>query len=307
MNINRALKNNRLMKAVTGMSVNEFQELAEDFEREFEKEKQLNYKEGFKKAKRKRKPGGGRKGRLKIMHEKLFFILFYFKCYPTFDLLGLIFDLDKSNANRNVHKLIPILEKTLGEAIVLPKREIHSMEELLETFPEVRDLFLDGTERPTQRPKDKDKQKKNYSGRKKRHTKKNIIIANEEKEIIYLGPTVGGKKHDYGEFKDDFPTEHPPQDCPTIWVDLGFTGIEKDYPELDVVMPKKKPKGGKLTDEEKVINKLIRSIRILVEHAIGGVKRFRIISDIFRNKIDRFDDKVMEIACGLWNYHLVYS
>ena len=177
-------------------------------------------------------------------------------------------------------------------------------------FPEVMDLFIDATERQIQRPKDRDKQKENYSGKKKCHTKKNTVISDEDKKIRYLGPTVEGKKHDYGGFKDEFPTEPPPMPSPTIfrvWTDLGYMGIEKDFPELNVIIPKKKPKGKELTKEEKVINKLISGVRVKVEHAIRGVKRFRITSEIFRNKIDNFDDEVMKIACGLWNYHLLHS
>ena len=312
MDMQRAVRDGRLMKAVTGMSAKEFESLAEDFENELEREMRLQYDEAVKKGKRERKPGGGRKGILENGCEKLFFTLFYFKCYPTFDLLGLIFDLDRSNACRNVHKLIPIIEKILGEAMVMPKRKTHTIEELFEIFPEVQDLFIDATERPTQRPQDEDEQKENYSGKKKRHTKKNTIISDEDKEIRYLGPTVEGKKHDYGSFNDEFPTEPPPgipppQEDMRFWTDLGYIGIENEYPWLNTIMPKKKPKGGELTEDEKSVNKMISGIRIKVEHAIGGVKRFGIVSDVFRNKTDNFDDKVMEISCGLWNYHLLCS
>ncbi|ODS38427.1 hypothetical protein BEH94_01905, partial [Candidatus Altiarchaeales archaeon WOR_SM1_SCG] len=299
MNISRALKDNRLMKAVTGMSINELQELTKDFERKFEKEKQSKYKEGLKNGKRKRKPGGGRTGQLKTTNEKLFFILLYFKCYPTFDLLGLMFDLNRSNANRNVQKLLPILEKTLGEVMVLPKRKIRTIKELFEMFPEVHHLFIDATERSIPRPKDNDKRKKNYSGKKKRHTKKNTVITDENREVRYLGPTIEGKKHDYGGFKDEWWGIPQPPAISCFWTDLGYLGIEKDFPDLNVMMPKKKPKGKELTDDEKGMNKLISGVRVVVEHAIGGVKRFRIVSDIFRNKIKGFDDKVMEISCGL--------
>lgn len=313
MNLNAALNNDRLMKGVTGMSVKEFKRLADDFGRELENEGQLRYGRGFKTGRRQRKPGGGRKGVLKTAYEKLFFILFYFKCYPTFDLLGFMFDFNRSNACRSVQKLTPRLERTLGREMVLPKREIHTLKELLETIPEVRDLLVDGTERPIQRPKDNEKQKKNYSGKKKRHTKKNTIISGKDKRIHYLGPTVEGKKHDYGTFKEEFPDKPPPKPPPDtpqhdlrLWMDLAYLGIERDYPWLNVAMPKKKPKGGELTPEEKTINKQTSSIRVKVEHAIGGVKRFGIVSNTFRNKSDKFNDKAMELACGLWNYHLTY-
>ena len=44
-------------------------------------------------------------------------------------------------------------------------------------------------------------------------------------------------------------------------------------------------------------------MRIVVEHVICGVKRCRIVKDVFRNTKDKFDDLVMEIACGLHNTH----
>lgn len=302
-NINKAFGNNRLMKSVTGMSTREFEQLSADFGKELEKDKQSRYKKGLKKGDRQRKPGGGRKGNLKTLEQKLFFVLFYFKCYPTFDLLGFLFDLNRSNSLRAIQRLTNILEKTLGRKMVLPKREIHGPEELFKLFPGLKDILIDGTERPIQRPKNRNKQKKNYSGKKKRHTRKNLIITDKDKKVGYLSPTVEGKKHDYKMFKDEFPLGTIPEDV-KLWTDLGFIGIEKDYPNLNVMMPKKKPKGKKLTGKEKANNKVISGFRVKVEHAIGGIKRLRITTDKFRNKTYKFNDKVMLIACGLWNYHL---
>ncbi len=305
MKVQQALKGDRLMKGVTGMSVREFQELEKKFGKSLEKEKELRYDKDLKEGERERQPGGGRKGNLITVADKLFFILFYFKCYPTFDVIGLMFDLDRSNACRNVHKLIPILNGILKEAMVLPKRQIHTTEDLFELFPVVHDLFIDATERQIPRPKNKHKQKENYSGKKKRHTKKNTIISDENREIRYLGPTVEGKKHDYRTFRDEFPKEPPPippPDTPPLpgdfrfWTDPAYIGIEKDFPWLNVIMPVKKPKGRDLTQYEKHLNKLISGIRVKVEHAIGGVKRFGIVSNIFRNKIEDLDDKVIEIS-----------
>jgi DDE superfamily endonuclease len=187
--------------------------------------------------------------------------------------------------------------------MTLPKRKIDNFEELVMMFPGVNDLFIDGTERPIQRPKDDEKQKTNYSGKKKAHTRKNIIITDKERRIGYISSSAEGKKHDYGMFKELFTQDIFPKNI-TLWLDLGFLGIEKDYPGATVMMPKKKPKGKELTDEEKRQNKIISSIRVLVEHAIGGIKRFKIITDKCRNKKDVFNDKVMLISCGLWNYHL---
>ncbi|HJH26380.1 MAG TPA: IS5/IS1182 family transposase [Methanophagales archaeon] len=306
--VNRALKSGRLMRAASGLSAQEFNHLAQSFGQEFQRVGWIRYAREVKRGKRERKPGGGRIGNLRSFADKLFLVLFYFKCYPTFDVLGLLFDLNRSNAHRNVQKLTSILEKTLGKKMSLPKRKVSTLEELFEIFPDVKDLFIDGTERPIQRPKDNEKQKENYSGKKKAHTRKNIVITDKNRRIGYLSPPEAGKKHDYGMFKELFP---PPgglfPESITLWLDLGFTGVEKDYPEATVRMPRKKPKGKELTDEEKAQNKVISGFRVLVEHAIGGAKRFRITSDKFRNKKDEFNDVAMLISCGLWNYHLKCS
>ena len=71
--------------------------------------------------------GGGRKPTIKRMPEKLFFVLFYFKCYPTFDLTRLLFDVDRAQSNRWLHKLQLILEAALEQEMVLPERQIKSM------------------------------------------------------------------------------------------------------------------------------------------------------------------------------------
>jgi len=294
------------MRAVTGLSIAGFESLCDKFFQVLQDIKQEQYEKAISAGTRKRGLGGGAKGRLRTIQLKPLFVLMYFKCYPTMDLMGLFFDLDRSNVKRNIDNLTSVLEKTLDRSLSLPKRRISTLKEFLEIIPEAKDLFIDGTERPIQRPKSQKKQKENYSGKKKAHTKKNIIISDEKNRIGYLSPTRPGKEHDYSLFKDEFDPRTIPKDI-SLWMDKGFTGIGNDYPEVAVVMPKKKPKGKELTDYEKEQNKVISGIRILSEHAIGGAKRLRIVTDKFRNKKDQFNDKVMYLACGLWNYQLEYS
>jgi len=82
------------------------------------------------------------------------------------------------------------------------------------------------------------------------------------------------------------------------YLDLGFQGVQKRYPDLSVVMPKKKNR------KQKKQNKALSRIRIVVENTMAGIKRLRIVSDVFRNRKEGFEDQVMLISCGLWNYHL---
>ena len=107
---------------------------------------------------------------------------------------------------------------------------------------------------------------------KKRHPRKNIVVRDAHRSIVFLSPTVAGYQHDYTRFKEcDFPDPLPQEVCG--WGDLGFQGMATAYPYLNVVMPDQKPRGGELTDEQKALNVLKASMRGGVEHAIGGLQR----------------------------------
>ncbi|WP_409876741.1 transposase family protein [Microcystis sp.] len=183
LNIGRILHQDRLLRATTGLNRRAFETLLEKFEQVYLAEADNREKP------RKRKIGAGRKARLQSIREKLFYILFYLKCYPTFDLAAVLFDFDRSQANRWVHRLQPILEKVLGEKKVLPLRKIESIEEFIQHFPEVKEVIVEGTFIPIARPKDAEKQRENYSGKKKRCTRKNLAASAKDKRILVLTPT----------------------------------------------------------------------------------------------------------------------
>jgi hypothetical protein len=85
---------------------------------------------------------------------------------------------------------------------------------------------------------------------------------------------------------------------------MGFQGFVLSG--VTIIQPKKKPRGGELTPPEKMANRAISSIRIRIEHAIGGVKRYRMVKDKIRLLRDRIRDTVMETCCGLHNFRLQY-
>src|SRR5439155_25624640 len=86
------------------------------------------------------------------------------------------------------------------------------------------------------------------------------------------------------------------QDCTRT---QGLSGMSKRCREP--ARRKKKPRGGKLTAAEKQANRKLAKLRVRVEHAIAGVKRSRIVKDVFRNKKPGLSDESMEVACGLHN------
>jgi hypothetical protein len=124
-----------------------------------------------------------------------------------------------------------------------------------------------------------------------------VIVTLGNRRVEYLGITWEGKKHDKT-ICDEEGHEFP--EGSTLYKDTGFQGYEPSG--VHTRQPKKKPRGGELTLEEKEQNTLISKVRIIVEHVICVVKRCRIVKDVFRNTKDKFDDLVMEITCGLHNF-----
>jgi len=298
MNIKRAFKNERLLKSLIGMRQEELECLLITFEKLII--------EAAKKKKRKREAGAGRHGVLKNAKEKLFFILLYMKVYPTYDVISFIFQVDRAQPCRWVKKFLPLLEKTLGRSCVLPKRRINSVEEFFKQFPEAKDIFIDGTECNVQRPKSKKKQSRKYSGKKKRHTRKHLIVTDYKKRVLLVSPAKDGRRHDKRCLdKTTWLSGVPPGT--TIWVDTGFCGIEHGLNQnVSIMRPKKSSKRNPLTQVQKKENHDISSIRIVVENAISGIKRFNSLSHIFRNRKGQ-DDQFFLIASGLWNLHLQFT
>jgi hypothetical protein len=286
--------NSQAFKSITGLAVATFSELLVTFRRAYEDD--LDRRDGQREQARQRHRGGGRKGALLILEDKLVFILFYFRVYPTQILQGYLFGLGQPQANEWIHRLTPVLNQALGYEKQLPARQAKDIETVLAACSGLA-FIIDGTERPIRRPKNPDRQKENYSGKKKRHTvKNNVIVDKNTRKITGLSTTCAGKKHDK-KLADEHELRFP--EGSKLWKDTGFQGYEPENTET--FQPKKKPKGGELTPEEKAKNASISSVRIRVEHSIGGVKVYRITRDIFRNLKQNFDDLVMETACGLHN------
>jgi len=308
--------------AFTGLYVEEFQILLKTFTVAWERYVQQNT---LPIEVRQRDYGAGRKARLATCEDKLLFILVYFKTYPLQEVLAFHFDISQGQACQWIHILSEVLRLTLAELGHTPERDPQKVKELLESYIDeshkcsgnetesetstetlteafTEKFAIDGTERRRQRPKDQEEQKRFYSGKKKTHTvKNNVIVTLGNRRVEYLGGTWEGKKHDKT-ICDEEGHEFP--EGSTLYKDTGFQGYEPSG--VHTRQPRKKPRGGELTLEEKEQNSLISKLRIIVEHVICGVKRCRIVKDVFRNTKDKFDDLVMEVTCGLHNFRTAY-
>jgi len=296
-NITRCFQDIRLFKAVTGITYAEFAAILPSFE------EALNQAKRPDRNLRQRQEGGGRKHTLLTGREKLFFIVFYVTWYATVDVLAWLFDVDRAQTHRWVTTYLPVLEAALGRKAVLPARKIASVEEFLRRFPQVKEVCVDGTARPIRRPRGKDAQTPYYSGKKKGHRVKNIVVTTARKRVLVLSETFPGHTHDKTGAKEQAIFEPIPKDV-QVHIDLGFLGVPKEHPEGAFSIPDKKPKGRPLSDDAKASNRAKARRRVLVEHALGGVKRFRAVTDVLRNALDVFADRLMMVACGLWNLHI---
>jgi hypothetical protein len=293
-NYNELSKTPGKFLALTGYRVEEFQALLPHFRVQFESYVETHTLDG--KPRAKRHYSEYRNCPMPSLADKLMFILIYLKQGTTQEMHATLFGMHQPDANIWIHLLHPILNQTLAALGELPVRDAVAFkpeEDALKIY------FHDGTERPIPRPKDNATQKEYYSGKKKCHTVKNIVVIDTQCKIRLLTHTCEGKKHDK---KAADEAGYSFLEGSALYQDTGFQGFT--LAGVTILQPKKKPRGKELTSEEKEDNRLISRIRIRIEHAIGGVKRYRIVKDKIRNWKQGFRDKVMETCCGLHNFRL---
>jgi len=213
---------------------------------------------------RQRAIGAGRKHQL-AFETQLLMCLIYYRTYISHVFLGLLFGVSSPTVcrrNRDMTRL-------LAGHFRLPERKIKLTDD---EKGDLLYLMVDGTERPVHRAKKPGKRKKNYSGKKKRHTAVHQIITDSNKRILAVGSAQQGSKHDKKIF-DESRVVKPPDML--VLGDLGYLGT-------DFEIPLKKSKKKPLTDNDKIYNQWHSSLRVGVEHAIGRMKKFNIFSDIHR-------------------------
>lgn len=208
--------------AATSLTVEEFDQIMAVFGRKYREQ----FTPGMtRKGKpRQRKEGGGVKEKLRSDEDKLLFILVYQKTYMLQTMQGLQFGMSQPQANYWIHLLLPILRASLAEIGMTPERDPQAVAQNPLVNESAPDLLIDGTERRRQRPKNAKKQAEHYSGKKKAHTDKNILLANtHSRKVVYLSPTEMGKKHDK-KIADENAIQYPT--AATLGKDTGFQGYD---------------------------------------------------------------------------------
>jgi hypothetical protein len=138
-----------------------------------------------------------------------------------------------------------------------------------------------------------------YSGKKRDHTLKNVLLVNALLVILFLRDTHGGRVHDLHSAEA---TPYPPPAGSRLLQDLGFLAFTP--PEVMILMPTKKPRGQELTREQQWTNQALNQRRLRIEHVNSSVKRCRIVKDRIRLWKTGVRDLVMELCCALHNFRV---
>jgi len=212
----------RRLLALTGLTPSEFGLLLDSFARSYERRYPPDRTSAGRP--RQRRAGGGRKGALHGPGQKLLFLLVYLKTYPLQAVMAELFGLSQPGVNYWLHRLLPVLRDALDDLGTLPERDPRAFGR--DRPPRARGprLIIDGTERRRQRPKNPEKQAAHYSGRKKAHSDKNVVVVEAgSKRVGYLSGTYVGRAPDKG-IAEHEGLAYPPGTV--LHKDSGFQGYE---------------------------------------------------------------------------------
>ena len=254
-----------------------------------------------KRKNRERTIGAGRPFKLDLK-DRFLMLLVYYRLYITYTLAGFLFDLDQSNICRDIQKI----ERLVRQCLPIPQKiykitkRLKKPEEVEQYFPGFF-AFIDSTEQQIPRPVDNKRRKLYYSGKKKRHNVKTQLMVNNRGIITHKTAHKKGRRHDYDIYKKNHPLV--PKQVVNVF-DLGYLGVEKDFPKQLSSLPKRKKRNVDLSTEERCYIKSHSKKRIIIEHTICRLKKYRILADVFRNKL-RKHNKVSDIVSGLVNYRIM--
>jgi len=233
------------------------------------------------------------------VEDKLLFLLTYFKLHPLQQFQAASFGLSQPKVSLWVKILIPVLESSFKNLKCLPCREGSALAGFLKDHGKCEAIHQDVVEQTTPRPVDDDAQAAQYSGKKKQHTYKNKVDCLDNQSVVFLSPTFLGAVHDK-KIADEQYCQYP--EGIRLFQDLGFQGYEPD--NVFIVMPFKKPRKGILSEMQKWFNRYVAQRRIVVEHAIMGIKRCHIIQRPCRLTGYWIRDQIMNLCTALHNFRV---
>lgn len=306
--VERILKNETQFKALTSLSLDEFAALLNPFRHRW----QQHYKHFSIHGKRRKRPLSPRRyladtRTLPSVDVKLLFILMLFKTNSIQQQLAAEFDMDQSQVSRWMYALLPLLHKAIVDCHC---HAAENMDELIRLFRQRQDnkddtgqtqtLNADVTARPIGRNLDNETQRHDFSGKHHGHRVKNTVVCDETQFIHFVGPTWSGAIHDKTMIMEELPNLEAFEGY-ELWFskDKGYQGYQPEGVHL--LEPFKARRGHPLSEFEKEYNAWVNSIRTVVEHAIGGVKRLSLLAHPMRYWKQSLRHQFFVVGCGLHN------
>lgn len=270
--------------AILGITFEHFNELAQQAINQ-DLENQARHEE---QTQRVNKKGAGSPKSLRPI-EEICLTLFYLRQPCTFEVLGMHFGVSKTTANDRFHYWLKIIRDLLPSSLVEQTPDPSSFTALQRQLKE-QELIVDSFEQERSRPLDNQEQADYFSGKKARHTFKNQVISLPEGgDIVDVVSGERGPEADINVMRKQLPTFDEEQ---------PFLGDKAYVGEEQILTPKKKPRGGKLTSEQKEQNRVLSKRRIYIEHVIRRLRIFGILQGKFRLRSGCYQ-LVMLTVCGL--------
>jgi DDE superfamily endonuclease len=285
----------KIFPALTGLTLEEFEPFATEFAAAHARARATSShtKKG---TPRRRAAGAGAPPSLDLT-DRLLMAPVWLRIYPTDEVLGWLFDLEKSNAWENVQEALAVLGTSADFPFERPAAErakLATPAAVIAAFPEVK-ILIDGKEQAFRRPQGWDQQKPFYSGKKKRHTVKNQIVCTPEGRIGGVSETAPGSTHDLTLMREDGILDRL-DEGESAMADKADTGGQKDRPGTPLVVPTKATRGHPLTAEQRAANRVISGYRVVIEHVMAQLNRFQVLKQVFRSAWERHTGVIRVVA-----------
>jgi IS5 family transposase len=292
----RLTKNPQAFPALTGLTRTEFDRLFRAFLVAVDDHRagSTHTKRGCRR--RTRAAGAGHPHALDL-RTRLLLALVWLRVYPTYELLGWLFELDQSSAWHNAQDVLEILDGMTDFPFDRPdpdRRKVHTAEAVMAAFPAVR-VIIDAKEQAFRRPSEWDRQKTFYSGKKKRHTVKNQVACTPSGRIVSVSTTAPGRTHDLSVLRYTGLLDRLPEGA-GVMVDKGYVGVGADAGDRPVVIPARAPKNRPLTDDQRSSNRVINRHRVVIEHVMAQLNRFGVLRQTFRSVCGRHTRALRVVA-----------
>lgn len=286
-------KHRVVFEHLTGLTVAAFDALADDVVPAIE----AAHRKGLERPNRQRALGGGDNFDLCTADQVLLAVI-WLRQYPTDEVLGFLFGVSDSTASRARNRCVPALAKAGRDTMRVPDpgaQRRQRLPALLKDTPGLA-VVIDSFEQRTQRPKRS--QRAYYSGKKKAHTLKSQVAVDEESgRTVHVSESVPGRWADIKLLKRSRLLERLPEGVGGLG-DLGYTGIRDLHPSS--ACPRRKPRGKERPPEDRKYNRAFSRRRIVVEHGIGRLRRFRALAHVNRHHRHGHASRVRAVA-GLLN------